>query len=292
MRISEIDGQKMTGDVREIVAGIGFTEGPIWTARQTLVVTSVSRGCLYELDPFGDAGGVIRGQIETGGGPNGLAVDAAGRIYVAQNGGSGFPSRSSRPALPGLQMVEGGEVVDFAISRTIAPNDCAIGPDGALWFTDPGRDSDLGPRVLRWERDSDRLDVVVDDLQFPNGLAFSSDGASLYIADSMSHEIVRYELSDRGLDRHSVFASVPGAGPDGMAFDQHGRLYVAAFELDTVLVLDDSGRTSQRLATGPHSRPTNLCFYGSALERLAITLASGGRVVTSQPPSPGLALFC
>jgi gluconolactonase len=291
MRIGEIDGQNMTGDMREIVTGIGFTEGPVWTARQTLVVTSVSRGCLYELDPFGDAECVIRRQIETGGGPNGLAVDAAGRMYVAQNGGAGFPSRSPRPVSAGLQLVDGDVVVDVAIPHALAPNDCAIGPDGALWFTDPGRDSASGPRVLRWERDSDRVDVVADDLEFPNGLAFSSDGASLYIADSLRHEIVRYELSDRSLDRHSVFASVPGAGPDGMAFDQQSRLYVAAFELDAVLVLDDAGRTSHRLATGPHSRPTNLCFYGSAREHLAVTLASGGRVVTFRAPDPGLALF-
>jgi gluconolactonase len=76
-----------------------------------------------------------------------------------------------------------------------------------------------------------------------------------------------------------------------MAFDRQGRLYVAAFELDAVLVLDEAGRTSQRLATGSHSRPTNLCFYGSAGERLAVTLASGGRVVTFRPADPGLALF-
>ncbi|GGL94703.1 SMP-30/gluconolactonase/LRE family protein [Nakamurella endophytica] len=268
---------------RILATRIGFPEGPVWLPDGRLLVTSMSRGLVYSIDPAAaDPSTAVLGQVETGGGPNGLAADGAGRVYVAQNENATMQSPSPRPVQAGLQIIDGDEVTDVPLPDSHAPNDLVVGPDGALWFTDPGtsrRPSAFPPRVRRWEPETGRVTTVSDDLLFPNGLAFPADGSALFVADSRRHEIVRFRRDgDRLVDR-SVFARVDGAGPDGVAFDRDGRLYIAAFESDDVVVLDTDGTVADRLSTGERSRPTNVCFAGDGLTTLVVTLAVGGRVV-------------
>ena len=264
------------GSFRVLASGIGFTEGPVVLPNGELMVTSMSRGLLYRIDP---AGGVIS-SVDVGGGPNGLAVRDDGAVVVAQNGGASFRSRSERPVRPGLQVVTGDDVVDEVTSGCLAPNDLVFAPDGSLWFTDPGHpsDPDFAPRVTRRDASTGELSTVVTDVRFPNGLAFGPDGA-FYVADSHTHEILRYEVGPHGASDRSVFGAVDGGGPDGIVFDAHGNLYVAAFDTNDVVVLGPDGGVARRLPMGDGSRPTNLCFAGPDLGTLVVTLASGGRVV-------------
>lgn len=266
------------GAFRVLASGIGFTEGPVWLPSGDIIVTSMSRGLLYTLGMDGQDGGPTT--VDVGGGPNGLAVRSDGAIVVAQNGGASFASRSTRPVRPGIQLVTGDTVVDELVSGCLAPNDCVIAPDGSLWFTDPGHPSDPGfaPRVSRLDFATGALRTVVDGVRFPNGLAFGPDGA-FYLADSTTNEILRFEFDGERAGARSVFGIVPDGGPDGIAFDSAGNLYIAAFETDDVVVLDPRGRLSRRIPMGAGSRPTNLCFAGADLDTLVVTLASGGRVV-------------
>ncbi len=277
-----------------LAGGIGFTEGPLWTTGGELLVVSMNRGLVYRLDPRLSPGAPLA-EIETGGGPNGLAEGPDGVIYVAQNGSATIRSRSPRPAAPGLQAIEGDAVRDLPVTGH-APNDLVVGPDGRIWFTDPvslpaaapAPDTDPatgspGSRVYVYDPRAGTLAVAMEDIVFPNGLAFGPDPAYLFVADSTADEILRYRVDGDGpaCDRE-VFARTPGAGPDGIAFDADGNLYVAAFESDDVQIFDPSGRLVRRLPTGAGSRPTNLCFAGPDLDRLVVTLARGGRVVASR----------
>lgn len=277
---------------REVAVGIGFTEGPVWLGDDRIVVTSMSRGLVTELFlgvPPEQQG--LR-SWETGGGPNGIALDPAGRMVVVQNGGRGFASRSSRKVVPGIQLIDGDRVLDVDVPESVAPNDCAFGPDGALWFTDPGTDEalGLGPRIRRWNPVDGTVATLDESLRFPNGLAFSADGSRLYVADSHRHTIDRFDVSGGILVPAGVFAEIPGTGPDGIAFDTAGNLYVAAFDSNDVVVLDADGSVLERLPTGDGSRPTNLCFAGEGLTTLVVTLASGGRVVAVDREIGGIAL--
>ena len=274
------------GPFRVLASGIGFTEGPLWLPDGRLLVTSMSRGLVYELrldDPDPVAA------YETGGGPNGLAVDADGRVVVAQNGSASFKSRSPRPVRPGIQRLRDGVVDDELVTGCLAPNDLVLGPDGVLWFTDPGNDTDPGfaPRVSRYDAASGRLDTAVSTVRFPNGLAFDADG-DLFLADSITHEILRFSVAGGEASRRTVHCVVPdGGGPDGIAFDAHGRLYVAAFETGEVDVFERDGTLARRIPVGATSRPTNLCFAGPRLDTLVVTLASGGRVVALEETFEG-----
>lgn len=262
---------------RLVASGIGFTEGPLWLPEGDLLVTSMSRGLVYSLK-LDDPEHVIT--YETGGGPNGLALAADGTIVVAQNGSPFFTVRSKRPVRPGLQLIRDGDVIDEVVTGCVAPNDLAFAPDGMLWFTDPGNATDpsFAPRVSRYDLASQRLETVTTDVRFPNGLAFGPDG-DFYLADSTANEILRFSLEHHGVSGRTVFCTVPGGSPDGIAFDANGLLYVAVFEGDAVLVYDRQGTLVRRIAMGAGSRPTNLCFAGDDLSTLVVTLASGGRVV-------------
>lgn len=277
-----MDGKR----VRTVAAGIGFTEGPLWTERGELLVVSMSRGLVYSIDPAGT--GVVA-TWETGGGPNGLAEGPGGVIYVAQNGGATMTSPSSRPVRPGIQALADASVADLLVEGCDAPNDLVVGPDGLVWFTDP-KPAASG-RVCTFDPTDGSMKVAIEDVVFPNGLAFGTDPNELYIADSERHEIVRYDVSGVRPMRLGVWASLAGGSPDGIAFDADGRLYVAAFKHDEVLVFAPDGTLEQSISTGEGSRPTNCCFGGDDLSTLFVTVAKGGRVLaldgfSGRPPSP------
>ena len=81
-----------------------------------------------------------------------------------------------------------------------------------------------------------------------NGLALSSDEKTLFIANTGDDRVLKLDLSKPLLstDAVSVFAeSINGA--DGIAFDEHGRLWVAANQADEVVALNASGRIVARL---------------------------------------------
>jgi gluconolactonase len=273
-------------ELRELAGGIGFTEGPLWTTDGRLLVTSVSRGLIYEVDLHGGAEVVA----ETGGGPNGLACDADGTVWIAQNGGATGVSKSTRPAAPGLQRLGDG-VEDVLTEGCDAPNDLTLAPDGRIWFTDPPSPFDDRPgRVCAYDPRTGELSVLLDGLQYPNGLAFGPDGA-FYLAETRTTRILRYAWDGSALGPAEEFAVLREGRPDGIAFDADGNLYVAATSADAVLVFDAAGAEREPIAFDGPSMPTNVAFAGPALDVLVVTLGKGGRVLAVDGVATGLSVL-
>ena len=123
------------------------------------------------------------------------------------------------------------------VSPVVSPNDVLLGPDGALYFTDPTLDLVKGEKqeipyqgVYRLAADGS-LRLLTKDLSQPNGLAFSPDGRKLYIDDSMNGDIHVYDVDSNGnLSHGRLFAKEEGPPetgvPDGMRVDRQGNLYV------------------------------------------------------------------
>jgi len=267
-----------------VASGIGFTEGPLWTGDGRLLVVSMSRGLVCQLDL--DAGGVV-GEVETGGGPNGLAEDDAGAVWVAQNGGVIIKSRSERPVTPGLQRIE-ERVDDVVTDGCTAPNDLAQGPDGRIWFTDPPEPgSDAPGRVAAFDRATREVQTMAEGIAYPNGLAFARGGETFYLAETRTGRILRYRWDGETLTPDGVFAELP-AGPDGLALDVRGNLYVALPEADMVAVLDPDGRQVDAVRFDGPTFPTNVCFAGPERDVLVVTAAKGGRVLAVRGHGPGL----
>jgi gluconolactonase len=260
-------------EIRTLAAGIGFTEGPVWHESDGLLVTSMSRGLLYSVDLDGGEPAVW---VETGGGPNGVALGPDGAVYVAQNGSATIKSRSERPAPAGIQVVRDGVVEHLTTEGCVAPNDLVLGPNGKVYFTDP---TAAPPRVSTLSLDSGRVVTAVEGIDFPNGLAFGLDPEELFVADSRTGNVFKYHVTGEKISGPEVFASAPGGNPDGIAFDAEGNLYVALFETDEIAVFDVRGTRVESLPTGAGSKPTNCCFAGPDMATLVVTAASGGRVL-------------
>ena len=272
-----------------IAEGLGFTEGPLWTAAGSLWVVGLSRGVIYELRP----GGQPRIRAETGGNPSGLCQAADGVVWIAQ-GGTHRQNRSHRIAVPSIQRVIHETVEDVVTSGLDAPNDCAIGPDGLLWFTDPRGEAmtDSGPpgRVCTLDAITREVTTRATGIRYPNGIAFADGGSALYIAETGTARVLRYACDESGMRFDAVFAELPKGRPDGLALDCDGRLYVAATDSHTVQVFGPDGDPGEVIDLGPGSFPTNLCFGGADLRTLFVTTVGRGRVYAVRRETAGMPL--
>src|ERR1700719_1986985 len=112
---------------RPLVAGLGFTEGPVIRPDGEIVVVSISQGKLYRIR---DRKAEVL--AETGGGPNGATEGSDGTIYVSQNGGKW--SGSTRSDVTGsVQAVGRDGSVRYVTTDPVSPHDIWLGPDGLLY---------------------------------------------------------------------------------------------------------------------------------------------------------------
>ncbi|MFC5139384.1 SMP-30/gluconolactonase/LRE family protein [Actinomycetospora rhizophila] len=276
---------------RTLARDIGFTEGPIWTGTH-VVATSITRGLLYRMTlDGGDAVAVA----ETGGGPNGLAHDpATGTVWIAQNGRVHMPARAGVPdRTPGLQTWPGtGPVRTRLEVPGSAPNDCVVGPDGRLWFTDPSGDPHEGePRegsVCAFDPATGEVEVLWRTDGYPNGLAFGVDPGRLFLAETRHARVVELEHTGGRLRATGRAVTLPSGYPDGMAVAADGHLLVAGTTSGALEVVDPELRPAGTIDLGAGSMPTNVCFAGAGLDQVVVTLARGGRVVALESDLRGL----
>jgi gluconolactonase len=264
----------MSGQIDVVADGLGFTEGPVWLRDGRVALTSISHGCVYIVDPSGGP----HERIETGGGPNGLASDADGTLYVAQNGGAWG---ASGPAEPGVQVIAGTRV-DYLVEGLGAPNDLTFGPDGRLWITDTRGEFDISRpddglpgRVYATDVASGYTTQVVDQGPvFINGLGFSHDESKLLVTATLSSQLLAYTISppDAGASTDLVHTFVNG-WPDSMAVSAGGDYWVALTGADRIDVVDAAGRLVGSIALPTGSLPTNLCFGGELADELFVTAA-------------------
>jgi gluconolactonase len=144
------------------------------------------------------------------------------------------------------------------------PNFGVFHPGGDLYFTDSGSYRHSDGRLVRVHRDGTSESLLGDYLNFPNGLALSSDASTLYMIESTSAKISAVTIeSDGSVSRPETYVQLQGTVPDGMAFDRLGNLYVGCYTPDVIFKIDArrnvttlvEDKTSEVL-----NRPTNVAF--------------------------------
>ena len=179
---------------------------------------------------------------------NGMALDSEGRLVVCEQG-----TRSQHAAVTRLDPATGDveTVVDSFGGRHLnSPNDVVVKSDGTIWFTDPAYGHlqgfrptpETGDHVYRFDPRDERLSLVADSFDKPNGLAFSPDEAVLYVGDSGAnqepgsfhperpHHVRAFDVVDgRELANERLFCTVSPGFPDGIKVDSEGRVYVSCF---------------------------------------------------------------
>ncbi len=152
-------------------------------------------------------------------------------------------------------------------------------------------------RVYRVEPGTGAVSLIDEGLKFTNGVAFGPDDR-LYINETLTGDILRYDWRDGKISGPpELFGNVvrpdsPAGwkGPDGMAFDESGLLYIAVFGQGDITVLGKSGEVDQRIST--HGRlPTNVAFALPGERRIHVTEYEYGQMETFASAVDGLALW-
>ena len=175
------------------------------------------------------------------------------------------------------------------------PNDLCFGPDGWVYFTDPVSPEALSEpirgHVYACSIETGQLLLVDATMLLPNGLAFDESGGVLYVAESFARQINLVELDGRAAAAKRTWATVAGGMPDGICLDENGFVYAAVGATNSIHVYDNDGSEIDRLFLGEGAYPSNCCFAGQRLDRLAVTAAGIGALVEVDVGARGLPLY-
>jgi len=224
--------------IEKVAGGFIFIEGPMWKEGK-LWFSDVRGDKVRTYDPktnkveviLNDSGGMKNAPPTGNFGSNAMITDKDGSILLTRMAIGTIERMDDKGGLkPFLSKYEG--------KRFNSPNDLVFTADGALWFTDPSfglpkMDADPKKELKYnavWRYAGGKLAPVVTDMTQPNGIAFSPDGKTLYISNSLPDMYIRtYDVAADGkLSNPRKLISYPGSAPDvpdGMKVDSAGNIW-------------------------------------------------------------------
>jgi gluconolactonase len=234
--------------VEEVCAGFIWSEGPVWKDG-ALFFSDVPANILYRWRPgsakaevfLEPSGGILANPDFVEPGSNGLALDSDGRLLLCQSGARRVVRLEADGHTETLlaDRFEGG--------RFNNPNDLVCHSSGAVYFSDPSygfKGHEASPlREMSWNgvyriAPDGKVDLLIRELPFPNGLAFSPDEKTLYIAvsDPRLPRVMAFEMQVDGLlgNGRPFFDALPllkrglQGTCDGLKVDARGNVFATA----------------------------------------------------------------
>jgi len=255
-------------------------------------------GDIYRIDPASNDVEVL---ANTGGSVLGVAIGPDGDLYACdfqRHTVFRLPMDGPEPAGPLERHVAGGPD-----KPPLHPNYAAFDRDGRLYVSDsgqrdklPGPFEDSGGCLYVVDPDGTGRVLTEELSAFPNGIALSADGDTLYVCETGTHGIWAVHLEDGHATDIELVTDDCGM-VDGLALDTEDRLYIASIGDNAVyryedgdielLVQDDNGLTI--------NNPTNVAFGGRDMQTLyianlalwhvtAIDIDATGRYPTGRDP--------
>ena len=239
-----------------LATGIEFGEGPSVAWDKTLYFVDPPTGFIKRMEG-GKAVEWLDVRRDGAGVPNGSKFD----------GETLFICAAARREMLAVARDKTVKVIADAKNGGIVhgPNDCALDGKGNVYFTDPTQDKAISSSVRVAQKQADGSYVAREfagGFWFPNGIAVAPDGKSIYVAETNRNRITKVQINADGSDgARRVFCNLPPSevGPDGMRFDDKGRLFVAHFGGGAIRVIDPNGKVIDSFDAGGKN-PTNVAF--------------------------------
>lgn len=257
-------------ELEKVASGCVWSEGPTWVPHDESVRWSdIPNNRIMQFHPESNRASVY---LADAGFTNGRTTDADGAVIQCSHGGRSVERDDGTTTATVVSSWAGG--------RFNSPNDVVVRSDRSIWFTDPpygitvqgegfpGEREYRDNFVFRIDPDTQRVSVVVTDVEEPNGLAFSPDESLLYVSDTSAarrsdgtgnRQLRAYDVVDGHTCKNgrTLFALASGL-PDGFRVDRVGRIWTSS-EIG-VLVYSPDGSL---LATIEVPEIVgNLCFGG------------------------------
>lgn len=261
--------------VKQIATGFDWVEGPVWFGDAgCLLFSDIPSNRILRWAP--DQGiSVYRNPSNYA---NGHTRDRVGRLVSCEHG----TRRVTRTEHDGsITIIADG----FEGKRLNSPNDVIVKSDGSVWFTDPHygimtdyegyrAEQELPCNVYRVDPENGAITAVVTDMVCPNGLAFSPDETTLYVADTgamfdagAEKNMRCYDVDGQTVQNGRHFHTIDPGASDGFRVDTDGNIWSSA--ADGVHCISASGTLRGKIKVP--ELVSNLCFGGRAKHQLFIT---------------------
>jgi gluconolactonase len=264
--------------VERLATGMRWSEGPVWIGdARALLWSDIPNNRIMRWD---EITGTVSEYRRPSNYANGNTRDRQGRLITCEHQGR----RVTRTEYDGSVSVLASSYEGKPLN---SPNDVVVKSDGSIWFSDPpfgilhhyegtAAKAELPTNVYRIDPRTSKLEVVIGDLNRPNGLCFSPDERKLYVGENgvTPRKIHVYDVgqgkNEGKLSGKKLFLDCGPGTVDGFRCDTDGNLWcgwgMGTDELDGVMIFDPSGKPIGRIQLP--ERCANLCFGGLARNRL------------------------
>ncbi|MDW5613630.1 SMP-30/gluconolactonase/LRE family protein [Mycolicibacterium sp. jd] len=236
--------------------GFCFGEGPRWF-----------EGLVWFSDMLGEAVHTVTlaGEMSTlhlaGHAPSGLGFRPDGSLLIVS---------TERRQILGYDGDSVTTVADLSAMVPAALGDMVIDRHGCAYVGSQAREDGV---IVRVDPDGQRPEVVAEDLDFPNGMAITTDGTTLIVAESTGRRLTAFSIADDGsLDGRRVFADGLDGPPDGICLDAAGGVWVAMTLAHQFERVESGGEVTDRIDVG--DRTAIACALGGPENRTLFMLTA------------------
>jgi gluconolactonase len=206
--------------------GFGWAEGPVWIKDGGyLLFSDVNANTIYKykegegITTYLQHAGFTGPDSIKSSGSNGLVLDNEGRLIICQQGNrmvARMEAPLNNPAVKFSNIAS-----SYNGKRLSSPNDIICDSKGNFYFTDPpyglkqgdnAPDKELTANGVYRINKSGIVDLLIDTLTRPNGIALSTDEKILYIGNSDGQRaiLVAYKLKEEKISSSKIVFDATG----------------------------------------------------------------------------------